>query len=50
MQTRDDGDEGVFKWALAWFRQNRVEFSKPPDDWIPDEDAAARRKRLERLN
>jgi hypothetical protein len=51
MDWIDDGDDGFFEWALAHFRQNRVVFSDLPADWISDdEDAAARRARLDRLN
>jgi hypothetical protein len=50
MHPTDDGDDAFFEWALAHFRQNPVVFSDLPADSLPDEDAAARRKRLDRLN
>jgi hypothetical protein len=48
----DDGDDGFFEWALDHFRRNPVVFSDLPADSVADEgeDAAARRRRLNRLN
>jgi hypothetical protein len=48
----DDGDDGFCESALDHFRQNPVVFSHLPTDDIPDddEDAAARRRKLDRLN
>jgi hypothetical protein len=45
-------DDRFFDWALAHFRQNPLVFPDLPANSVPDndEDAEARRKRLDRLN
>jgi hypothetical protein len=51
-KSTDDGDEAFFEWALAYFREHPVIFSILPASGTPDdaEDAATRRKRLDRMN